>query len=55
MATIKEPPSGGTYIKCSCGGWFSPVFEDQTTCMKCRRKARYEECHSHAPKVLVVI
>lgn len=47
-------PASGTYIKCSCGVWFQPIFEDQTTCWECRKKARYNECHGHAPKVVVI-
>ena len=55
MSSTKEPPASGTYIKCSCGAWFQPIFEDQTTCWKCRKDARTKEWQSYRPKVLVVI
>lgn len=46
---------GGEYIRCECGVWFVPVFENQVVCVKCKRKARYEECHKYAPSILVVV
>jgi len=55
MTSSKELPTGGAFIKCKCGKWFQPIFENQDTCWECRKKKRYEECHRHAPKVLVVI
>lgn len=45
---------GGEYVHCECGAWFIQVFENQTTCTKCRKKARYEECHKFAPSVVMV-
>jgi hypothetical protein len=48
-------PIGGEYIRCECGAWFVPVFKNQTTCVKCRKKARYEECHQHAPEIWMVV
>lgn len=53
---VSKPPAGGEFLQCEkCGVWFTPVFKKQTTCIKCRKAERYKECHSHAPKVLVVV
>ncbi len=46
-----EPIQGGGYIRCDCGAWFIPIFENQPTCLKCRKEAREKDCHSYAPEL----
>ncbi len=55
MTSSKEPPAGGEYIQCEkCGAWYTPIFKHQPTCIKCRKDARYKECHGREHEMVVI-